>query len=62
MLDLLASKKVIDDTSGNATGIGRKAKKGFCFDPSSFSCIDLSLELAKNVDMKPEIVSTPLPK
>ena len=63
MLDLLASKKVIDDASGNATGIGgRKAKKGFCFDPSSFSCIDLSFELAKNVDMKPEIISTPMPK
>ena len=63
MLDLLASKKVLDDGNGNATGIGsRKAKKGFTLDPSNFSCIDLSSELAKNVDMKPEIISFSLPK
>ena len=62
MLDLLASKKVLDDPTGGATGLGgRKAKKGFTFDPSNFSFIDLSAELAKNVDMKPEIISIPLP-
>ena len=61
MLDLLASKKVLDEAAGNATGV-RKAKKGFVLDPSNFSCIDLSLELAKNVDMKPEILAMPLSK
>ena len=63
MLNLLASKKVLDDVAGNGTGIGgRKAKKGFVLDSSNFSCIDLTLELAKNVDMKPEILAMPLSK
>ena len=60
MLDLLASKKAFDEASAggdNAGGPGgRKTKKGFILDPSSFSSI--SIELAKNVDMKPEIMGT----
>ena len=55
MLDLLASKKALEDGPGNPiVQGGRRAKKGFILDPASFSSIDLAIELAKNVDMKPE--------
>ena len=55
MLDLLASKKALEDGPGNPiVQGGRRTKKAFILDPSSFSSIDLSIELAKNVDMKPE--------
>ena len=58
MLDLLASKKELEDAAGSTSGQGgRKLKKGFLLDPSSFNSIELSIELAKNVDMKPEIIT-----
>ena len=54
MLQLLASKKSLDEASGNAPGAGgRKTKKGFIFDPESFSAIPPP-KIAKNIDMKPE--------
>ena len=57
MLELLASKKSLDEASGNAAGGGgRKTKKGFILDPESFSAIHI--ELAKNIDMKPESLGT----
>ena len=60
MVDLLASKKALDEASAdgdNAGGPGgRKVKKHFILDPTSFSSI--SIELATNVDMKPEILGT----
>ena len=55
MLELLASKKAFDEASGTTAGPGgRRPKKGFILDPTSFSSIQI--ELAKNVDMKPEIL------
>lgn len=55
MLELLASKKALDEASSNTAGPGgRRPKKGFILDPASFSSI--SIELAKHVDMKPEIL------
>ena len=57
MLELLASKKSLDEASGNAPGAGgRKTKKGFILDPESFSSIQI--ELAKNIDMKPEALGS----